>query len=334
MSKLIKSVSPYIYINNSNFKTPPFKAWLSLCGTIAPSHFPWRSFHGLAYRYEMPSVKWLTSLLPLTSNTAILMFVEPVSITFDTFPYYATHEIIPFIWDCWPCYYDKMERWMKKHKVRTAIFTSSQEMEEMQRRCPDIKMLHCPEAVDSSLYKAGKELKDRSIDLLEFGRSNEKVLGKEFSPDRRGEGFNHVCTKVGDKFQFTNDELYTAMGEAKITICLPKSMTHPQIAEGVETLTQRYWEAMLSRMVIVGHCPKELEELIGYNPVVELSSNDNDTAKAYDNEKLILDVIEHIEDYQELVDRNREVALRMGDWKVRMEQVREWLRATGMYQIE
>lgn len=327
--KTIKAVQPYIHPGHLNFKLTPYEAWVENGGDALKPHYPWRALHGAAYRMELPRL-WTDS------KAAILMFVEPVSITFDTFPYYATHEIIPFIWDCWPCYYDKMERWMKKHKVRTAIFTSSQEMAEMQRRCPDIKMLHCPEAVDSSLYEVGKELKDRSIDLLEFGRSNEKVLGKEFSPDRRGEGFNHVCTKVGNKFQFTNDELYKAMSDAKITICLPKSMTHPEIAEGVETLTQRYWEAMLSRMVIVGHCPRELEELIGYNPVVELSSNDddNDTAKAYDNEKLILDVIEHIEDYQELVDRNREVALRMGDWKVRMAQVIAWLRATGMYQIE
>lgn len=335
--KIVKAVQPYIHPGHLNFKLTPYEAWVENGGDALKPHYPWRALHGAAYRMELPRL-WTDS------KVAALMFVEPVSITFDTFPYYATHEIIPFIWDCWPCYYDKMERWMKKHKVRTAIFTSSQEMAEMQRRCPDVRMMHCPEAVDSSLYKEGKVLKDRSIDLLEFGRSNEKVVsfsnidsanGIDVISAESGKSvfrkFNHVCTKVGNKFLFTNDELYTAMGEAKITICLPKSMTHPQIAEGVETLTQRYWEAMLSRMVIVGHCPRELEELIGYNPVVELSSNDddNDTAKAYDNEKLILDVIEHIEDYQELVDRNREVALRMGDWELRMKDVMEWLESLG-----
>lgn len=322
MNKLVKSVHPYIYKNNSNFKTPPFKVWMSLCGKNASSHFPWRAFHGLAYRYEVPSVKWLMSPLSLSSDTAILMFVEPVSITFDAYPYYATHEVIPFIWDCWPCYYDKMEKWLRRHNVKTAIFTSSQEMAEMQRRLPNIKMLHCPEGIESATYQEGKTLVERTIDLLEFGRSNRLVVSGE-----RLEGINHVCTKVGDKFQFTNEELYKAMGDAKITICLPKSLTHPQIAQGVETLTQRYWEAMLSRMIIVGHCPKELEDILGYNPVVEVPLNPSNMGKS--TEMLILDILEHIEDYQELVDRNRKVALEMGDWKVRMEMVREWLQQQG-----
>lgn len=313
--KTVKAVRPYIHPGHLNFKLAPYEAWVEKGGETMPSHFPPRLLHGLAYRYELPSL-WQNK------RDAVLMFVEPLSITFDTFPYYATHEIIPFIWDCWPCYYDKMEKWLRKHKVRTAIFTSFIEMEEMRRRIPEIHFVHCPEAVDTSLYKAGKDLKDRSIDLLEFGRSNRLVFSGE-----RLEGINHVCTNVGDKFVYTNDQLYAAMGDAKMTICLPKSMTHPQIAEGVETLTQRYWEAMLSRMVIVGHCPKELEDLLGYNPVVEAPLNFpiNGIADENDNENLILDILEHIDDYQELVDKNRVVALNMGDWSLRIDIIRKQL---------
>lgn len=316
--KTVKAVRPYIHPGHLNFKQAPYEAWEANGGKVLPSRFPWRFLHGLAYRYDLPS-------LCKNKRDAALMFVEPVSISFDTFPYYAAHEIIPFIWDCWPCYYDKMEAWLRKHKVRSAIFTSFMEMEEMRRRIPEINYIHCLEAVDTSLYKAGKELKDRTIDLLEFGRSNRLVVSGE-----RLEGINHVCTKVGDKFIYSNDQLYDAMGDAKITICLPKSMTHPQIAEGVETLTQRYWEAMLSRMVIVGHCPKELEELIGYNPVIEAPLNPPKGGKT--TNEMILEILEHIEDYQELVDRNREAALRIGDWRERIEKIQEWLVSLG-YEI-
>ena len=38
-------------------------------------------------------------------------------------------------------------------------------------------------------------------------------------------------------------------------------------------------------------------------------------------EELIANVIEHIEDYQSLVDKNRETAERLGSWDVRM----KWL---------
>ena len=100
----------------------------------------------------------------------------------------------------------------------------------------------------------------------------------------------------------------------KVTITLPRSMTQPEVAGDIETLTQRYWECMFSRMVMVGHAPQELIDFIGYNPVIELS----DKISA---EELIADVIEHIEDYQALVDKNRETAERLGSWEMRM----KWL---------
>ena len=55
-------------------------------------------------------------------------------------------------------------------------------------------------------------------------------------------------------------------------------------------------------------------DFIGYNPVIELSDK-------ISSEELIADVIEHIEDYQSLVDKNRETAEKMGSWEMRM----KWL---------
>lgn len=346
--KKVKAVQPYIYPGQLNFKNKPFEAWRDIMvngykdplptspvkgegklrrvavggsgNGVVRGWYP-RLLHSLMFKLDLPT---------LWHGEARLCFVQPVSLYFDTFFTALTHEIIPFIWDCWPCYYDKMERWMKRHKVRKAIFTSKQEMEEMQKRCPDVKMMWCPEAVDTTIYKEGKELKDRGIDLLEFGRSNEKILSFTNTEFTKSVEFNHVCTKVGDKFIYTDEQLYEAMGDAKVTICLPRSITHPDMAEGVETLTQRYWEAMLSRIVIVGHCPKELEEVVGYNPVVELrflneNNNLNERKGAVSEyDRQILDIINRIGDYQELVDKNREVALKMGDWKGRMKEIKEW----------
>lgn len=59
---------------------------------------------------------------------------------------------------------------------------------------------------------------------------------------------------------------------------------------------------------MVGHAPQELIDFIGYNPVIELSDK-------ISPEEQIADVIEHIEDYQSLVDkivkrqRNREAGM-------------------------
>ena len=231
-------------------------------------------------------------------------------------------------WDCWPCYFEKTCEWLRRHQVKIAIFSSRQTAGKMQERFSGknkgwqkINVIWCPEAVDDSVYQKGKLLKDRNIDLLEFGRSNDKVFKAdqlESVFDTKNYSLNHVCTKQNGKFIYTNEQLYDAMGNAKVTIALPRSITQPEIAADIETLTQRYWECMFSRMVMVGHAPQELIDFIGYNPVIELS----DKISA---EEQIADVIEHIEDYQALVDKNRETAEKLGSWDVRMKWLMEKL---------
>ena len=53
---------------------------------------------------------------------------------------------------------------------------------------------------------------------------------------------------------------------------------------------------------MIGHAPQELINLIGYNPVIEIDK-DNPHHQ-------LEDVIAHISDYQELVNRNRDAALK------------------------
>ena len=304
--KTIKAVAPFAHPGFLNFKQAPFEAWERLGGDIAKSHYPPKCLHGAAFRWELPTL-WKNK------KEARLRFVEPVSLLFDTFPDYARYEVVPMFWDCWPCYFEKTCEWLRKHRVKTAIFSSRKTAERMQERFPEMRIIWCPEAVDGDVYQNGKLLKDRTIDLLEFGRSNEKVL------QTGALSLNHVCTKQNGKFIYTNEQLCQAMGDAKVTIALPRSMTQPEMAGDIETLTQRYWECMFSRLVMVGHAPQELVDFIGYNPIIELR-------KDISAEALIRDVLEHIDDYQELVDKNRETAERFGSWDVRMKWLMEELR--------
>ena len=304
--KILKAVSPFIHPSFLNFKMMPYEAWKRNGGGVAKAHYPWRWLHGAAYRWELPTI-WKCR------KEARLRFVEPVSLKFDSFPDYARYEVVPMFWDCWPRYFEMTCEWLRKHRVRTAIFSSRMTAERMHKRFPDMEIIWCPEAVDGDVYQKGKLLKDRTIDLLEFGRSNEKVL------QAGALSLNHVCTKQNGKFIYTNEQLYQAMGDAKVTIALPRSMTQPEMAGDIETLTQRYWECMFSRMVMVGHAPQELVDFIGYNPVIELREE-------ISAEALIRDVLEHIDDYQELVDKNRETAERLGSWNVRMKWLMEELR--------
>lgn len=320
MKKILKAVAPYLHPEFLNFKQTPFEAWKRSDGKVATKHYPLRFLHGAVYRWELPTIV-------KSSKEARLRFVEPVSLFFDTFPDYARYEIVPMFWDCWPCYFGKTRDWLVRHRVKTAIFSSQQTAMRMREVLPELNIIWCPEAVDDSVYDKGKLLKDREIDLLEFGRSNDKVVDAvKLGQIKVGENsLNHVCTKQKGKFVYTNGQLYKAMGNAKVTIALPRSMTQPELAGDIETLTQRYWECMFSRMVMVGHAPQELVDFIGYNPVIEFCAD-------ISSEDLIREVLEHIEDYQVLVDKNREAAERLGSWDVRM----KWLMGelAKCYQVE
>lgn len=305
--KTVKAVAPYSH--GINFKMQTCDAWTKAGGQTMRSHYPWRIFHRFAFDCEFPTIR-------KSKYIAQLRFVEPVSINFDTFPDYACHEIIPFIWDCWPRYFEKTCKWFKRHDVRTAIFTSSQTAERMRERFPEMNILWCPEGIDTSLYSEGKELKNREIDILEFGRSNRKVFKAELPSS-----IKHVCTMQDGKYIFTNEELRQSMGDAKVTITLPRSITQPEVAGDIETLTQRYWECMLTRMVMVGHAPKELVDFIGYNPVIEIDT-ENPNGQ-------INDILQHLADYRDLTNKNREVALQKGDWTARMQGVMDFLKENG-----
>ena len=90
----IKAVQPFLHPGSINFKYSPFKAWKEIGGQAAKEFYPPRALHGLAFKCSFPRI--------CQCREARMMFAEPVSISFDTFPYYLSHEIIPFLWDWQP----------------------------------------------------------------------------------------------------------------------------------------------------------------------------------------------------------------------------------------
>lgn len=306
--KIVKAIQPYTRHNGSNFKFPPYNEWVNNDGKVSRALYPIRHLHGLAHKIELPSFNIL-------SSQARLRFAEAFTINFDCWPDYLWCETIPFIWDCWPSMYDRIEKWFYKHNIRTAIFTSSITAEEIRQRCPNVNILHITEGIDTSVYHAGGSLVRRSIDFLEYGSKQRNIFEKPL------EGINHVNSTSIITKMMTWDDLLNTMSDAKVTLALPRCDIDQEVTGGVETLTQRFWEGMLSRSVLVGRAPKELTDLIGYNPVITL---DRQNA-----EEQIKDIIAHIDDFQSLVDKNREVALTMAPWNIRIKKIMNWLTELG-----
>ena len=307
--KTVFAVSPYQHPNSINFKNGAFEAWKNLGGKVAQDHYPLRLFHRFVFNHQLP-------LFGYNKQEARLRFVEPVSLNFDTFPDYFKYEIIPLVWDCWPKFFEFTYNWFLKNRVQTAIFTSSQNAEMMKKILPHLNLLFIPEGVNTQLYAKGKNLTDRKIDLLEFGRRNDKVFNVKLPQD-----FNHLYSKNGNQLLSSNNEFFQALADTKIAINFPRCDTQPEIAGNIETLTQRYWECMLSRIVMIGRAPKELVDFIGYNPVIDIDKQHA--------EEQVLHILNNIEDYQRLVDKNYETAQKKADWSHRMKEVMSWLKSIG-----
>ena len=109
--KKVYAVAPFSH--GINFKIQVYNAWVKMGGKTMPAHYPWRALHKFAYNYKLPT-------LHKSNKLAQLRFVEPICLSFDTFPDYARCEIIPLVWDCWPMYFEKTCQWLIKHNVRTA----------------------------------------------------------------------------------------------------------------------------------------------------------------------------------------------------------------------
>ena len=307
--KMVKAIPPYIYKGASNFKYYPCEAWEKIGGKVSRNFYPPQFLHSLIYRITLPSVF-------KNKKEARLRFVSGYSIQFDTFPDYAFYEVIPLIWDCWPKQVESVAAFFRKHQVKTAIFTSYQTADVFRDLFPQMNVLTITEGIKIDLYSPGNVLSDRKIDILEIGRKD-----GNFFKTPLPEGINHVKTGNFARTFQSDEEFRAALADTKVTVTVPRCDVNPETAGNIETLTQRYWECMLSRIVMVGRAPKELIDLIGYNPVIDWDGNDASP--------LVSDILGNIGKYQDLVNRNYETAKKMASWEMRMKDIMIYLKNKG-----
>lgn len=225
------------------------------------------------------------------------------------------NEIVPIVWDCWPKYWEALVRFVRRNKTKTIFCTSSQTADMIRSRCPGCRAVWLPEGIKVDAYPMGGMLRDRPVDLLEIGRTMPKVAESIAAAKL---AINYRRPSQGELLFPDFAALTAGLRSAKLVVCYPRCDTNPEHAGKVETLTQRYWECMLSGCLMVGRAPKELVDFCGYNPVIELG--DSPAEK-------VTDVLARIGEFQDLVNRNRAFAERHADWSERIKKIREVLDA-------
>ena len=261
---------------------------------------------------------------PFQRKKALIITALGGNVSYSAYPYY-NYEIIPMIWDVWPFTWDLLYHDIRQLKCKMVFVTAKQIAEKIERDL-GIKAIWIPEGIDIKDYKKGEPLMNRNIDVYEMGRQYDRyhtavmnLLHNGVIKEYRG-NINHEDGSFTLAFE-TAQDLLDALSHIKVITCFPQCDTHPQRAGNVETLTQRYWEAMLSGCLIVGRAPQELIDLIGYNPVIDIDWNES--------EKQLENILKNIADYQDLVDRNYEAAQKYASWDNRWDGIVEILRQNG-----
>jgi len=248
----------------------------------------------------------------------------PVFVSFMGFseykllPFSCWTEIVPYCFDCWPNAYDRWASFFKRHRVRNAFFSARQSAHYFADALPHMRSVWLPEATDPSEYCSSKSWSERDIDVLELGRKNDRFHSKIVEPLARTNR-SHCFERVKGEIIFLDRTSFIeGLARSKISVCFPCSQTHPERSGATETVTHRYFESMASNCLIVGHAPQELIDLFGYNPVIE--------AQVENEFEQIESLLNNLDSYQSLVDRNYARLLEVGTWKSRVTTVLDFVR--------
>jgi len=266
--------------------------------------------------YERATIRPLSKLFvvsPFSDRNeyfAILMGIRPPR---KCMPYFAFNKRKHlYLFDAWPEYHDDIREFVHLYKVRSLHVSSQQAAEQLRESC-QCPVFWVPEGINPlDYFFFSQEKKD--IDVIEFGRKHMSYHDsiKNVLKDSRKV---HLYEKIrGEPIFKTRDAFIDGLARSKISICIPCNMTHPERSGDIETMTIRYLQSMLSKCLILGHAPKEMLEIFGYNPVVEIDHNDPC--------QQLLSLLNTYEEFVPLIERNYNLVIKNHTWDKRWETIK------------
>jgi hypothetical protein len=210
-----------------------------------------------------------------------------------------------YLFDAWPMWHEQISRFVESWDVRYAFVSSSQAAERLGGMSRGCTFTWLPEGVDVRQYQQRSYL-ERDIDVLQLGRKYD-ALHELIRPALAKAGRSYLYEREKAKIIFSSRADFVAgLARAKVSICVPSSITHPERAGDIETMTIRYLQSMVSKNLVVGRAPREMVDLFGYNPVVEIDMHDPAAQ--------LLGILENYEGYVPLIEKNFDEVGRNHTW--------------------
>ena len=221
-----------------------------------------------------------------------------------------------YIFDAWPQVQHRIARFADVFGVNHIFCSSAQVAQRMQSQVKRTRCHWMPEGIDTHGYRS-RPTAGKDIDVLALGRKYDRYHQMIVEP-LKAAGLDYRYERQPGEIVFpTREGFVDGLARTKISICVPSSVTHPDRAGDIETMTVRYLQSMASRCLIVGHAPPEMVDLFGYNPVIEIDL-ENPGGQ-------LLSVLGDFASYQWLVERNQMAVMESHDWCERWSRIKSML---------
>lgn len=225
-----------------------------------------------------------------------------------------------YLFDGWPSKHGKILDFFKYLKIDYLFISSFQSAEIFGSKFGFDKVHWIPEGINPEEYKQ-YAFEEKTIDVLALGRKYDLYHNTIVDHLRESKKI-YLYEKVKGQVIFpSREEFIEGIARSKISICVPCNITHPERSGILEHMTNRYLQSMVSKCLVVGHAPKEMVELFGYNPVVEIDMNN--PIQQLDS------ILTNYLYYIPLIERNYENVLKNHTWRKRWNQIKEILQSSN-----
>lgn len=221
------------------------------------------------------------------------------------------------LFDAWEPALPSISDTLRDLPLEYLFVTSQQSAEALGKHLPGLKVEWLPESLADDPYP-DVPLQGRPVDVVQFGRKYAAYHDLIVGP-LADAGMQYRFERTpGEIIAPTHEDFVHLITQSKVSICFPRSVTHPEVAGSTETMTLRFLQSFAAGTLVVGHAPREMVELFGYNPIVE--------AEPGREGPQLVDIVEHIEDYAPLIQRNL-AEVENHRWARRLETIRARLEA-------
>jgi hypothetical protein len=223
-----------------------------------------------------------------------------------------------YLFDAWEPLYLEIHELLVEYNFDLIFISAKKTAEYFSKVLNDKKVFWIPEGITTEHYYF-ENYEDKTIEILQMGRKyqlyHDNLVGY-----CEANNLNYLYEKKPGELIFNSQESFSeALAKTKISICFPSSITHPERSGTVSTVTQRYYQSMISKCIIVGESPSEMKELFSYDAVIKADLK-------YPGEQ-IRDILKNYEDYKSLLERNYNEVLLNHHWRNRAKSIAEIIKS-------